>query len=127
MDWFLNDRDHRRERVNLVTIKRMKQLLQSLNAEKAVGIDSNHVIGKTSSYFYFYKSLIEAISFCIQHSNFSNSASVVPLDKGKPSKNEILNFGPVSVLNTFSKICELTIKNKMVIATEKYLSPLVLP
>ena len=38
MDWFLNDRDHRRERVNLVTIKRIKQLLQSLNAEKAVGL-----------------------------------------------------------------------------------------
>ena len=32
-------------------------------------------------------------------------ASVIPLDKGKPSKNEISNFRPVSILNT-SKIYE---------------------
>ena len=27
-------------------------------------------------------------------------ASVIPLDKGKPNKNEISNFRPVSILNT---------------------------
>ena len=36
-------------------------------------------------------------------------ASVIPLDKGKPNKNEISNFKPVSILNTFSKIYEKVI------------------
>ena len=38
-------------------------------------------------------------------------ASVIPLDKGKPNKNEISNYRPVSVLNTFSKFYEKVIKN----------------
>ena len=33
-------------------------------------------------------------------------ASVIPLDKGKPNKNEISNYRSVSVLNTFSKFYE---------------------
>ena len=33
-------------------------------------------------------------------------ASIILLDKGKPNKNEISNFRPVSILNTFSKIYE---------------------
>ena len=33
-------------------------------------------------------------------------ASVIPLDKGKPNKNEISNFRPVIILNSFSKIYE---------------------
>ena len=32
------------------------------------------------------------------------------LDKGKPNKNEISNFSPVSILNTFLKIYEKLLK-----------------
>ena len=38
---------------------------------------------------------------------------VVPLDKGKPNKNDIANFWPVSILNTFSKTYERVIKNQL--------------
>ena len=41
-------------------------------------------------------------------------ATVIPLDKGKPNKNEISNFRPVSILNTFSKIYEKIIKDPLV-------------
>ena len=49
-------------------------------------------------------------------------ASVIPLDKGKPNKNEISKFRPVSILNTFSKIYEKVIKDQIVPGFDKYLS-----
>ena len=52
-------------------------------------------------------------------------ASVIPLDKGKPSKNEISNIRSVSILNTFSKIYEKVIKDQLVSRLGKYLSPFI--
>ena len=49
-------------------------------------------------------------------------ASVIPLDKGKPNKNEISNFRPVIILNTFSEIYEKVIKEQLVSGLDKYLS-----
>ena len=48
---------------------------------------------------------------------------MIPLDKGKPNKNEMSNFRPVNVLNTFSKIYERVIKDQIVRGMEKYFSP----
>ena len=48
---------------------------------------------------------------------------MIPLDKGKPNKNEISNFKPVSILNTFFKIYEKVIKDQLVSRLDKYLSP----
>ena len=42
--------------------------------------------------------------------------------KGKPNKNEICNFRPVSTLNTFSKIYEKAIKDQLVSGLDKYFS-----
>ena len=53
----------------------------------------------------------------------TKNASFVSLDKRKSKRNEISNFRPVSILNIFSKIYKLAIKNKTVIGTEKHLSP----
>ena len=52
-------------------------------------------------------------------------ASVILLDKGKPNKNEISNFRPVSILNTFSKIYEKVIKDQLVSGLDKYLLPFI--
>ena len=51
--------------------------------------------------------------------------SVIPLVKGKPNNNEISNFRPVSILNTFSKIYEKVIKDQLVSGLDKYLSPFI--
>ena len=50
---------------------------------------------------------------------------MIPLDKGKPNKNEISNFKPVSILNTFFKIYEKVIKEQLVSGLDKYLSPFI--
>ena len=39
----------------------------------------------------------------------AKNASVIPLDKGKPNKNEISNFRPANILNTFLKKYEKVI------------------
>ena len=50
---------------------------------------------------------------------------MIPLDKGKPNKNEISNYRPVSVLNTFSKFYEKVIKKQLVGFMKQYFSPLI--
>ena len=52
----------------------------------------------------------------------AKTASVIPLDKGKPNKNKLSNFRPVSILNTFSKIYE---KAQLVSGLDKYLLPFI--
>ena len=52
-------------------------------------------------------------------------ASVIPLDKGKPNKNEMANFKPSSVLKTFSMVYERVIKYQIVRSMEKCFSPLL--
>ena len=72
--------------------------------------------------------LTTAISFSIENSVFPDNAkvsSVVPLDKGKPHKNDISNFMPVTLLNTFSKFYERVIKDQLVLSMENYFSPMV--
>ena len=69
-----------------------------------------------------------AINKSIEENIFLGSAkiaSVIPLDKGKPNKNEISNYRPVSVLNTFSKFYKKVIKKQLVRFMEEYLSPLI--
>ena len=43
--------------------------------------------------------------------DYAKIASAIALDKGKPNQNEMSNFRPVSILNTFSKIYEKVIKD----------------
>ena len=50
---------------------------------------------------------------------------MIPLDKGKPNKNEISNYRAVSVLNTSSKFSEKVIKKQLVRFMEEYFSSLI--
>ena len=69
-----------------------------------------------------------AINNSLKYGGFPDDAkigSVIPLGKGKPNKNEISNFRPVSTLNTFSKIYEKLIKDQSVLGLDKYLSSFI--
>ena len=61
---------------NLVTTKEIKQLRQSLNAKKAVGIDLVPPKLVKLADIPFYKPLTETINFCIQHGIYPDSAKV---------------------------------------------------
>ena len=70
--------------------------------------------------------LTNSINSSIEHNIFpdlAKAALVVPLDKGKPNKNYVSNFRPVSILNTFSKIYERVIKNQLFHGMENVFSP----
>ena len=70
--------------------------------------------------------LTNSINSSIEHNIFpdlAKAALVVPLDKGKPNKNDVSNFRPVSILNTFSKIYERVIKNQLFHGMENVFSP----
>ena len=69
--------------------------------------------------------LTKAINCNIGNSVFPENPKVVtvfPLDKGKPDKNDTVNFRPVSLLNTFSKFCEKLLRDQLVLGW-KTISP----
>ena len=49
-------------------------------------------------------------------------ASVVPLDKGKPDKYDVVNYRSISILKAFSKIYEKIVKNQLASYLDKYFS-----
>ena len=70
--------------------------------------------------------LTKVINTSITHIAFpenAKTASVIPLDKSKPNKNEMSNFRRMNVRNTFSKVYEKVIKDQLVCGMEKYFSP----
>ena len=75
---------------------------------------------------YLSPLLTNAINTSIGQNAFpenTKTVSVIPLDKSKPNKNKKSNFGPVSALNTFSKVYERVIEDQIVRGMEKYYSP----
>ena len=110
------------------TVDNVKKLLNEIDTKKAVGIDTiPPKLIKMASKF-LAPILTTAISSSIENSVFPENAkvaTVVPLDKGKPDKNDISNFRPVSLLNTFSKFYEIVIKDQLVLSMENYFSPMV--
>ena len=116
------------ERFSFKTINEseIKDLLKNLDINKASGIDTIPPKLVKLSADFLTPLLTKAINTSIAQNVFpenAKTASVIPLDKGKPNKNEMSNFRPVSVLNTFSKIYERVIKDQIVHGMEKYFSP----
>ena len=71
---------------------------------------------------------MQAINCCLRQGIFPGNAkiaSVVPVDKGKPDKYDVLNYRPVSILNDFSKIYEKAIKKQLISYFDKYFSPFI--
>ena len=84
----------------------MKKLLNEIDTKKAVGIDTipPKIIKMASN--FLAPILTTAINSSMENSVFPENAkvaTVVPLDKGKPDKNDISNFRPVSLLKSFMR------------------------
>ena len=78
----------------------IKKLIQGLNPKKATGI--NIILPKLIKVALEFLTplLTKSINSSIKHKIFhdlAKTALVVPLDKGKPNKNDIANFRPVSI------------------------------
>ena len=116
------------ERFSFKTVNEseIKDLLKNLDMKKASSIDKiPPKLVKLSADFLtplLTKAIITSIAQNVFPEN-AKTASVIPLDKGKPNKNKMPNFRPVSVLNIFSKIYESVIKDQIICGMEKYFSP----
>ena len=109
--------DSERFSFKTVSESETKDLLKNLNIKNASGIDIiSPKLVKLSADF-LTPLLTKAINTSTAQNVFpenAKTASVIPLDKGNPNKNEMSNFRTVSVLNTFSKIYERVIKDQIV-------------
>ena len=91
----------------------VKKLLKEIDIKKAVGVDTIPPKLIKIGADIIAEPLTQAINCCLRQGIFPEVASVVPLDKGKPDKYDVLNYRPVSILNVFSKIYEKVIKNQL--------------
>ena len=106
----------------------VKRLLKEIDIKKAVGVDTIPPKLIKIGADIIAEPLTKAINCCLRQGIFPDNAkiaSVVPVDKGKPDKYDVLNYRPVGILNTFSKIYEKVIKNQLVSYFDKYLSPFI--
>ena len=106
----------------------VKKLLKEIDIKKAVGVDTIPPKLIKIGADIIAEPLTQAINCCLRQGIFPENAkvaSVVPLDKGKPDKYDVLNYRPVSILNAFSKIYEKVIKNQLASYLDKYFSPFI--
>ena len=107
------------ERFSFKTVSKseIKDHLKNLDIKKTIGIDTIPPKLVKLSADSLTPLLTKAINTSIGQNVFPENAkttSVLPLDKSiKKNKNKITNFRPVSVLNTFSKVCESVIKDQI--------------
>ena len=109
-----------------ITTSEVKKLVKEIDIKKAVGVDTIPPKLIQIGADIIAEPLTHAINCYLRLGIFPDNAkiaSVVPVDKGKPDKYDVLNYRPVSILNTFSKIYEKVIKNQLVSHFDKYLSP----
>ena len=77
---------------------------------------------------FLSKPISKALNNCITPCTFPENAkvaTVVPVDKKTDDKYVIFNYRPVSLLNGFSKIYEIHLKNHLVSSMNQYISNLV--
>ena len=106
----------------------VKRLLKEIDIKKAVGVDTIPPKLIKIGADIIAEPLTKAINCCLRQGIFPDNAkiaSVVPVDKGKPDKYDVLSYRPVSILNVFSKIYEKVIKNQLMSYFENYFSPFI--
>ena len=103
-----------------------KRLLKEIDIKKAVDVNTFPPKLIKIGEDIIAQPLTQAINCCLRQGIFPGNAkiaSVVPVDKGKSDKYEVLNYRPVSILKAFSKIYEKVIKNQLMSYFYKYFCP----
>ena len=106
----------------------LKKLLKEIGIKKVVSLDTIAPKLIKIGADIIAEPLTKAINCCLRQGIFPDNAKIVflvPVDKRKPNKYDLLNCRPVSILNTYSKIYKKVIKNQLVSYFDKYLSPFI--
>ena len=94
-------------------------LLKSFDIEKTSGQDKIPPKLVKAAFHILSVPLSQAINNSLTNRIFRDAvkvAMVSPVDKKSDDKNKIFNYRPVSVLNIFSKVYEIVLKNAIVYA-----------
>ena len=112
------------------TTEEVKKLLKEVNAKKAPGFDEIPLklvlTGFQLAAGVLAAPLSKTMNNSVSKGVFTNAAKIAlvsPLDKKTPDKNSVLNYRPVSILLTFSKILRKVIKNCLMKSMDTYFSP----
>ena len=108
------------------TTEEVKKLLKEVNAKKASGFDKIPPKLVKLAAGVLAAPLSKTINNSISKGVFPNEAKIAlvsPLDKKTPDKNSVLNYRPVSILPTFSKIFGKVIKNYLMKSMDNFFSP----
>ena len=103
-------------------------LLKSLDIKKASGLDKMPPKLVKAASDILSVPLSQAINNSLMNGIFPDAAKVAmvsPIDKKSDDKNKISNYRPVSVLNIFSKVYEILLKNALVSVLSEYMSPFI--
>ena len=95
--------------VQFVNEIEIKKLTQGLNSKKATGIDTIPLKLIKVAVDFLTPLFTKSINSSIEHNIFlelTKTPLIVPFHKGKSNKNDIANFRPVRIFNTFSKTYE---------------------
>ena len=103
-------------------------LLKSLDIKKASGLDKipPELVKAAPDILSIPLSL--AINNSLMNGIFPDAAKVAMIsliDKKSDEKNKISNYRPVSVLNIFSKVYEIVLKNAIASALNEYMYPFI--
>ena len=104
------------------TTEEVKKLLKEVNAKKASGFDKIPPKLVKLAAGVLAAPLSKTINNSISKGVFPNEAKIAlvsPLDK-KTDKNSVLNYRPVSILPTFSKIFGKVIKNYLMKSMDNF-------
>ena len=106
-----------------ITTEEINTNLKSLNSKKTPGIDKIPTKRVKLASDFLAEPLSIAIISTSTFPNNAKIASVVPIDKKTDDKYVISNFRRVSILNCFSKVSEIVIKNELLKSMNVHLSP----
>ena len=111
-----------------VTPDKVNSIIKSLDANETSGTDKIPMKLIILASDFLSKPISKALNNCITSCTFPENAKVapvVPIDKKTDDKYVISNYRPVSLLNGFSKIYEIHLKNHLVSSMNQNISNLV--
>ena len=121
-----NVSDNERFSFKVINETETKDILKNLDIKKAIDAIPPKLVNLSANFFFQLHYSQKSSTRVLHKMKFPKNAklaSVIPLDKRKPNKNEMANFKPSSVRKTFSMVYERASKYQIVRSMKKRFSP----
>ena len=99
-----------------VNVQDVEKLIKNIKVDKASAVDKIPLRLVKMAINFLLEPIADVINTATDTNTFPNRVkqpSVIPIDKSRNDKHIYTNYRPVKVLNTFSKVIELAIFDKL--------------